>query len=187
MEFVSRDSLVEEITGIKKTDLGWDAARQEIYQFDKILMGASSSNNTQKIPVEYKDGFVTLMKSIYHSDELRTVFKKFGRKKHLSDKEQLLLYSTIVNSINDGKSRDIFNQMRDELEEEPVLDKCNELYKEIKDFSDYMGYIPIKSTIYILDLLKKDIQERIEYYKVQLDPYKDILNSIHEDINRVVD
>ena len=78
----------------------------------------------------------------------------------------------------------LFNQMRDELKEEPILDKCNELYQEIKNFLDYMGYMPINSTIYILDLLKKDIQERIEYYKVQLDPYKDILDSIHENINK---
>ena len=28
MEFVSRDSLVEEITGIKKDDMAWDSAKQ---------------------------------------------------------------------------------------------------------------------------------------------------------------
>ena len=27
MEFVSRDSLVEEITGIKKDDMAWDSAK----------------------------------------------------------------------------------------------------------------------------------------------------------------
>ena len=184
MKFVSRDSLVEEITGIKRADIRWINAKQEIYQLDKILTDALNSNNTQKIPIECKDGFVKLMKSIYYNNELRTVFKKFGRKEHLSYKEELLLYDTIVNSINDKKSRELFNQMRDELKEEPILDKCNELYQEIKNFLDYMGYMPINSTIYILDLLKKDIQERIEYYKVQLDPYKDILDSIHENINK---
>ena len=64
MKFVSRDSLVEEITGIKRADIRWINAKQEIYQFDKILTDALNSNNTQKIPIECKDGFVKLMKSI---------------------------------------------------------------------------------------------------------------------------
>ena len=59
MEFVSRDSLVEEITGIKRTDIGWDSARQEIYQFDKVIRGMSSYDDTQKISVEFHKKLLT--------------------------------------------------------------------------------------------------------------------------------
>ena len=37
MEFVSRDSLVEEITGIKKDDMAWDSAKQTIANIDNAL------------------------------------------------------------------------------------------------------------------------------------------------------
>lgn len=134
MEFVSRDSLVEEITGIKRTDIGWDAARQEIYQFDKVIRGMSSYNDTQKISVEFKDSFVKLMKSIYNSEELRIVVKKFGRKEYLSDEEALLLYDTLVDCSNDEKLREFCKQNRDELKVDAVIDKCNEVCKEMALF-----------------------------------------------------
>lgn len=187
MEFVSRDSLVEEITGIKRTDIGWDAARQEIYQFDKVIRGMSSYNDTQKISVEFKDSFVKLMKSIYNSEELRIVVKKFGRKEYLSDEEALLLYDTLVDCSNDEKLREFCKQNRDELKVDAVIDKCNEVCKEIKDFLAYMSNMPSNFTINTLECLKKDIQEIIKYYKVDLDIYKSIINSTYDNIDRLVD
>ena len=38
MEFVSRDSLVEEITGIKKDDMAWDSAKQTIANIDNAFI-----------------------------------------------------------------------------------------------------------------------------------------------------
>ena len=53
MEFVSRDSLVEEITGIKKDDMAWDSAKQTIANIDNALRKISSYNDTIGIPDFY--------------------------------------------------------------------------------------------------------------------------------------
>lgn len=50
-----------------------------------------------------------------------------------------------------------------------------------------MSNMPSNFTINTLECLKKDIQEIIKYYKVDLDIYKSIINSTYDNIDRLVD
>ena len=91
MEFVSRDSLVEEITGIKKDDMAWDSAKQTIANIDNALRKISSYNDTIGIPDFNKDSYIKRMSVIYNDFNLRSVIYKLGRGEKLSKEEDLLL------------------------------------------------------------------------------------------------
>ena len=73
MEFVSRDSLVEEITGIKKDDMAWDSAKQTIANIDNALRKISSYNDTIGIPDFNKDSYI--FKPFISISSLKSKFK----------------------------------------------------------------------------------------------------------------
>lgn len=87
MEFVSRDSLVEEITGIKKDDMAWDSAKQTIANIDNALRKISSYNDTIGIPDFNKDSYIKRMSVIYNDFNLRSVIYKLGEEKNYQRKK----------------------------------------------------------------------------------------------------
>lgn len=90
MEFVSRDSLVEEITGIKKDDMAWDSAKQTIANIDNALRKISSYNDTIGIPDFNKDSYIKRMSVIYNDFNLRSVIYKLGEEKTIKGRRSII-------------------------------------------------------------------------------------------------
>lgn len=131
MEFVSRDSLVEEITGIKKDDMAWDSAKQTIANIDNALRKISSYNDTIGIPDFNKDSYIKRMSVIYNDFNLRSVIYKLGRGEKLSKEEDLLLLNFAKEYADNPILYKIYNKREESILAEELTIKFDEIHSDI--------------------------------------------------------
>ena len=175
MEFVSRDSLVEEITGIKKDDMAWDSAKQTIANIDNALRKISSYNDTIGIPDFNKDSY------------LRSVIYKLGRGEKLSKEEDLLLLNFAKEYADNPILYKIYNKREESILAEELTIKFDEIHSDITNLMMLTDGLIYKHRLRIAECLREDILELIEVYETQIQVEQEATKKLMDMINRHID
>ena len=177
MEFVSRDSLVEEITGIKKDDMAWDSAKQTIANIDNALRKISSYNDTIGIPDFNKDSYIKRMSVIY----------KLGREEKLSKEEDLLLLNFAKEYADNPILYKIYNKREESILAEELTIKFDEIHSDITNLMMLTDGLIYKHRLRIAECLREDILELIEVYETQIQVEQEATKKLMDMINRHID
>ena len=177
MEFVSRDSLVEEITGIKKDDMAWDSAKQTIANIDNALRKISSYNDTIGIPDFNKDSYIKRMSVIY----------KLGRGEKLSKEEDLLLLNFAKEYADNPILYKIYNKREESILAEELTIKFDEIHSDITNLMMLTDGLIYKHRLRIAECLREDILELIEVYETQIQVEQEATKKLMDMINRHID
>ena len=187
MEFVSRDSLVEEITGIKKDYMAWDSAKQTIANIDNALRKISSYNDTIGIPDFNKDSYIKRMSVIYNDFNLRSVIYKLGRGEKLSKEEDLLLLNFAKEYADNPILYKIYNKREESILAEELTIKFDEIHSDITNLMMLTDGLIYEHRLRIAECLREDILELIEVYETQIQVEQEATKKLMDMINRHID
>ena len=140
----SVSSLVPEITGLTKLDVGYEAAKKEVQRIVKTMKEFGDSTGTLKVSPESKEGMIFLTKEFWFTGDHRLIYEKIRSNVALSEAEEdqlIQLFKTAVKFNKDGPEKELLLK-RTAAEEEfsTLANKIMELISNDLSLADTIFY-----------------------------------------------